>query len=86
MALAATGHEDIARDVSTAAAMELRQAGINWAYSPVADVNSDARNPVIGLSPSIMTFTCAMLMLVPTQAFARSVTVRQAQPYCSDMF
>lgn len=26
----------------------MRLAGINWVYSPVADVNTDSRNPVIG--------------------------------------
>jgi beta-N-acetylhexosaminidase len=48
MALAATGKPEVAEMVSSAAAKELKVAGINWAYSPVADVNSDARNPVIG--------------------------------------
>jgi hypothetical protein len=48
MALAATGDPTAAQAVSNAAAQELKLAGINWAYSPVADVNSDARNPVIG--------------------------------------
>ncbi|GLB44657.1 putative glycoside hydrolase [Lyophyllum shimeji] len=49
MALAATGSVDIAFDVSAATAKELKMVGINWAYSPVADVNSDSRNPVIGV-------------------------------------
>jgi hypothetical protein len=48
MALAATGEPETARAVSAAAARELKLSGVNWAYSPVADVNSDARNPVIG--------------------------------------
>jgi hypothetical protein len=48
MALAATGSPDIVKNVSAAAAKELKLVGINWAYSPVADVNSDPRNPVIG--------------------------------------
>lgn len=49
MAIAATGSIDIADKVSAATAMEMRVAGINWVYSPVADVNSDPRNPVIGV-------------------------------------
>ncbi|KAJ7695108.1 glycoside hydrolase family 3 protein [Mycena rosella] len=49
MALAATGSPDVAEQVSFASARELKLAGINWAYSPVADVNSDSRNPVIGV-------------------------------------
>ncbi|KAG6859762.1 hypothetical protein C0995_004397 [Termitomyces sp. Mi166 len=47
MALAATGNPDIAYQVSVATAEELKMVGINWVYSPVADVNSDSRNPVI---------------------------------------
>ncbi|KAJ7623448.1 glycoside hydrolase family 3 protein [Roridomyces roridus] len=49
MALAATGSPEIAQQVSFATGRELKLAGINWAYSPVADVNSDSRNPVIGV-------------------------------------
>ncbi|EJF60110.1 glycoside hydrolase [Dichomitus squalens LYAD-421 SS1] len=49
MALAATGSPEIAGEVSTATGKELKAAGINWVYSPVADVNSDPRNPVIGV-------------------------------------
>jgi len=49
MALAATGSSDIAEKVSAASAEELVQAGINWAYSPVADINTDPQNPVIGM-------------------------------------
>ncbi|KAI0299016.1 glycoside hydrolase [Multifurca ochricompacta] len=48
MALAAAGSPDLAERISEASALELKLAGINWAYSPVADVNSDPRNPVIG--------------------------------------
>jgi beta-N-acetylhexosaminidase len=48
MALAATGSTETTERVYQATAEELRSAGINWAYSPVADVNSDPRNPVIG--------------------------------------
>ncbi|KAG9311024.1 glycoside hydrolase family 3 protein [Chiua virens] len=49
MALAATGDPGIARACSVGTAREMKLAGINWAYSPVADVNSDPRNPVIGV-------------------------------------
>ena len=48
MALAATGSPDVAERVTEASALELKLVGINWAYSPVADVNSDPRNPIIG--------------------------------------
>ncbi|KAF9813278.1 hypothetical protein IEO21_05662 [Rhodonia placenta] len=49
MALAATGSVQLAEQVSAASGAEMRLAGINWAYSPVADVNNDPRNPVIGV-------------------------------------
>ncbi|KAJ7355555.1 glycoside hydrolase family 3 protein [Mycena albidolilacea] len=49
MALAATGSPAVAEEVSFASGRELNLVGINWAYSPVADVNSDPRNPVIGV-------------------------------------
>ncbi|KAF7317959.1 Glycoside hydrolase family 3 protein [Mycena kentingensis (nom. inval.)] len=49
MALAATGSPSIAESVSYLTGKELKLVGINWAYSPVADVNSDPRNPVIGV-------------------------------------
>ncbi|OBZ74417.1 Beta-hexosaminidase [Grifola frondosa] len=49
MALAATGSPELVEEVSAATGKEMRLAGINWAYSPVADVNSDPRNPVIGV-------------------------------------
>ncbi|KAF8990263.1 glycoside hydrolase [Cyathus striatus] len=49
MALSATGSPDTAFEVSAASAKELKLVGINWAFSPVADVNSDPRNPVIGV-------------------------------------
>lgn len=48
MALAATRSTELAEKVTAASGKEMRLAGINWAYSPVADVNSDHRNPVIG--------------------------------------
>ncbi|KAJ7035670.1 glycoside hydrolase family 3 protein [Mycena alexandri] len=49
MALAATSSPAVAEHVSHAIGRELRLVGINWDYSPVADVNSDPRNPVIGV-------------------------------------
>ena len=49
MAMAATGSPVLAEQVSEATARELKYVGINWAYSPVADVNSDPKNPVIGV-------------------------------------
>jgi beta-N-acetylhexosaminidase len=45
MAIAATGSAELAEKVATATAKEMRMTGINWVYSPVADVNTDSRNP-----------------------------------------
>lgn len=49
MAIAATGEPEYARSCSAASAREMKAVGINWSYSPVGDVNSDPRNPVIGV-------------------------------------
>ncbi|KAL1702359.1 glycoside hydrolase superfamily, partial [Schizophyllum commune] len=49
MALAATGSPELAYKTSQAIALELKYVGIQWAFGPVADVNSDPRNPVIGV-------------------------------------
>ncbi|CAK5273873.1 unnamed protein product [Mycena citricolor] len=56
MALSATGSTELAENVSCAIARELKLVGINWAYSPVADVNSDPRNPVIGMILSALVW------------------------------
>lgn len=49
MALAATGSPQLTEQVYAASGRELKMLGIHWAYAPVADVNSDMRNPVIGM-------------------------------------
>lgn len=48
MTTAATQSVEFAEEVARAAGREMRLAGINWVFSPVADINSDPRNPVIG--------------------------------------
>ena len=48
MCIAATGSTELAEEVTIASGFEMRLVGINWVYSPVADVNTDPRNPVIG--------------------------------------
>ncbi|KAJ7173800.1 glycoside hydrolase family 3 protein [Mycena filopes] len=66
MTLAATRDPALAEDVSFASGTELKLAGINWDYAPVADVNSDPRNPVIGVRSfgddptQVATFACAV--------------------------
>ncbi|KAF9040166.1 glycoside hydrolase superfamily [Panaeolus papilionaceus] len=49
MAQAATGSTELAKRVGVATGEELKAVGINWVYSPVADINLDSRNPVIGV-------------------------------------
>ncbi|KAL1691066.1 glycoside hydrolase superfamily, partial [Schizophyllum commune] len=55
MALAATGSPELTYKTSHAIAQELKYVGIQWAFGPVADVNSDPRNPVIG-NPGVRSF------------------------------
>lgn len=53
MALGATGSTDHAFNASLATAEILGTFGINMNYAPIADINSEPRNPVIGVrSPS----------------------------------
>ncbi|KAL3424922.1 beta-N-acetylglucosaminidase [Phlyctema vagabunda] len=49
MALAATGDPKNAYDVASATAATLKGFGINMNYAPIADVNSEPENPVIGV-------------------------------------
>src|SRR2546430_8133357 len=49
MALAATGDpERSVRAAATISASELRALGVNWTFAPVADVNDEPTNPIIG--------------------------------------
>ena len=48
MCIAVTSSTELAEEVTRASGSEMRLVGINWVYSPVADVNTDPRNPVIG--------------------------------------
>lgn len=49
MAIAATGKIENASKVYSYSAQELKAVGINWNFAPVADVNTNALNPVIGV-------------------------------------
>ncbi|WP_106397642.1 glycoside hydrolase family 3 protein [Actinocorallia populi] len=49
MALAATGDAALARAAAAATGAELRAAGVNLNFAPVADVNVNPDNPVIGV-------------------------------------
>jgi len=49
MALAAGGDPGAAFAAGKAAGEEARAAGINWVFAPVADVNSNPRNPIINV-------------------------------------
>ncbi len=48
MALGATEDEDLVRKAGLAAGQELRRLGVDIDFAPVADVNSNPANPVIG--------------------------------------
>jgi beta-N-acetylhexosaminidase len=53
MALGATGNASNAFKVASATAEVLKSFGINMNYAPIADINSEPKNPVIGVrSPS----------------------------------
>lgn len=53
MTLGATGSSEYAFAVSSATAETLKSFGINMNYAPIADINSEPKNPVIGVrSPS----------------------------------
>ena len=49
MALAATGSEALAEEVAEASGRELAALGVNSNFAPVADVNNNPANPVIGV-------------------------------------
>ncbi|MFP5259644.1 MAG: glycoside hydrolase family 3 N-terminal domain-containing protein, partial [Acidobacteriota bacterium] len=49
MAQAATGRTDLVRQAAAATARELSAVGINVDFAPVADVNVNPANPVIGI-------------------------------------
>lgn len=49
MTLAAAGDTKIAAEVYEASAKELASCGINWNLAPVADVNNNPKNPIIGV-------------------------------------
>ena len=49
MALGATGSHSHARKAGEIVGVEMRAAGLHQAFSPVADVNVEAQNPVIGV-------------------------------------
>lgn len=49
MALAATGDGQAVYDASAVTAHELRAAGVNFNFAPVADISCDPDNPVIGV-------------------------------------
>ena len=49
MAQAATGRTDLVRQAATISGQELRALGINVNFAPVADVNVNPANPIIGI-------------------------------------
>lgn len=49
MGVAATGSTALAENIAKAVASEAKSMGVYWNYSPVADVNTNHNNPVIGI-------------------------------------
>ncbi|MEF8837585.1 MAG: glycoside hydrolase family 3 protein, partial [Candidatus Bipolaricaulota bacterium] len=49
MGIGATGNPELAERAAAITAREARSMGINWNFAPVADVNSNPENPVIGV-------------------------------------
>lgn len=49
MAVAATGNREHAKTMARVTAQELKTLGINCNFAPVADVNSNPDNPIIGI-------------------------------------
>jgi beta-N-acetylhexosaminidase len=49
MAIGATGEPTFARAIGEASALELRAMGVNMDLGPVVDINTNPRNPVIGV-------------------------------------
>ncbi|MGX7030161.1 beta-N-acetylhexosaminidase [Vagococcus zengguangii] len=49
MSQAATNDPSIARKIAEATAIELKNLGINWNLAPVADINNNPENPIIGV-------------------------------------
>lgn len=49
MGIGAAASEELAERIARATARQARAAGVHWNFSPVADVNTNAQNPVIGI-------------------------------------
>lgn len=49
MGLGATNDESLAYDYGKATALEARSIGANWTFSPVCDLNINARNPLVNV-------------------------------------
>ncbi|SFA99711.1 beta-glucosidase [Lentibacillus halodurans] len=49
MGIAATRDLEAAEEMASVTAQEMKATGFNWNYSPLADVNTNPNNPVIGV-------------------------------------
>lgn len=49
MGIAATRDLEAAKEMASVTAKEMKATGFNWNYSPLADVNTNPNNPVIGV-------------------------------------
>ena len=68
MAISKTGEPELARKVGAAIAKEMKAIGLQWNFAPVADVNSNPKNPIIntrsfGETPEIVSRYATEFML-----------------------
>ena len=82
MALGATGDASNAFEVASATAEVLKGFGINMNYGPIADVNSEPKNPVIGVrSPSDDPEVVGRFVSAQIKAFRESGVVSCAKHF-----
>lgn len=82
MALGAAGDEELTEQVASAMARDLHSMGINMNFAPVADVNNNPRNPVIGArsfgaSPALV----ARLAAIMASGFSREGVIPVAKHF-----
>ncbi|QKJ20794.1 glycoside hydrolase family 3 protein [Microbacterium hominis] len=79
MALAATGCLERVRQAAQVIAREAREVGINWAFTPVADIDLNFRNPITNTrtfgahADDVAAFTAAYVESLQAEGVAASV-------------
>ncbi|RKS74699.1 beta-N-acetylhexosaminidase [Actinomadura pelletieri DSM 43383] len=76
MGLGAARDRDLAREAAVITATEARAMGFHWNYAPVADVNTNPANPIIGVrSFGERTALVADLVEAQVRAYRRAGTI-----------